>query len=75
MTDPLALLEKALRLGGPTHEVADVVAMIKRGEAQMHGNGEGFAITTIRQEPLVRIGYHWLVFGKIEACERLAPGA
>lgn len=63
-----AKLERALAWAGPTHTVADVVDMCRRGEANYWQHGDGMIVTEINDYPLLRAVNYWLVFGELEAC-------
>jgi hypothetical protein len=68
-----ARLEEALRRGGPTHALPDVVAMIKAGIAQCWPNDDGIVITELWERPLCKIVNYWLIAGRLDACLAMEP--
>ena len=61
-------LEKALALGGDTHTLADVVALIRDGKAQYWEQDDGLIITEIHTYPRRRDVHYWLASGDLRAC-------
>jgi hypothetical protein len=66
--EKLARLEKALAYAGPTHRVADVVALIKAGRAQWWDQDDGAIVTEIHDYPLRRDIHYWTISGVLGDC-------
>jgi len=66
--EKLRRFQKALDYGGNTHEVADVVALIKEGRAQFFSNGDGNIITEIHTYPNLKAVHFWLISGALKPC-------
>lgn len=66
--EKLERFQKALDCGGRTHEVADVVAMIKDGRAQYWSNGDGTIVTELHKFPNLKAVHFWLVSGDLRHC-------
>jgi hypothetical protein len=60
-------LEKALAYGG-THDLADLAAMVHKGEAQWWGDGDGMIVTEIHTYPKLKALSYWLIAGELGAC-------
>lgn len=67
-TEKRARMERALRYGGPTHRIEDVVAMVKDGRAQWWDNGDGMIVTELHKAPLLSAVHYWLIFGELKSC-------
>lgn len=61
-------LEKALKLGGDTHTVRDVVEMILDNRAQIWIVGNALIVTEVLQFPRKRVLRFWLATGNGEDC-------
>jgi hypothetical protein len=55
----LARLRKALRLGGNTHDVSDIVAAVKAGQMQAFSSEHALVVTQVASFPRAR---HLVVF-------------
>jgi hypothetical protein len=67
----LERLTEALRRGGGTHTLVDVVAMLHSGDAQFWQHEAGAAVTQIVEHPRMRELVVWLTAGQLEDCLRL----
>jgi len=72
-SEHLARMERALAYGGPTHTVADVVRLVREGEAQFWQRGDGCIVTEIHATPLRKTCHYWLAFGALGDCLALQP--
>jgi len=63
--------ERALRWGGPTHRVSDVVQLIEEHQAQLWARGDGVIITEVQTFPLLKAVNYWLVAGALRDCLEL----
>ena len=59
-------LMKALKMGAQTHSIADVVDMIDKGDAQLHGCEDAVIITQVYDEPQAKVLHFWLATGELE---------
>ena len=59
-------LREALRRGGDTHTVEDVLAQIEAGEAQLHTWEDSVIVTEIHDTPRMRVCHFWLAAGKLD---------
>ena len=66
-----ARLQKALDYGGNTHDLADVIDLVKTGKAQFWENGDGSIVTEIYQYPRLKAISFWLMSGTIPDCMAL----
>jgi hypothetical protein len=66
-----ARLQKALDYGGNTHDLADVIDLVRKGEAQFWENGDGSIVTEIYQYPRLKAISFWLMSGTIPDCMAL----
>ena len=63
-----ARIEKALSYGG-THDLADLVGMIQRGEAQWWDDGgDAMLVTEIHSYPKLKALSYWLIAGELKSC-------
>ena len=70
----LACLDRALLVGGGTHDfAADVLPMLLDGRAQWWQHGDGCAVTELRQHPRLLELNCWLVAGDLRDCIALQP--
>lgn len=69
----LIKVRKALRLGGDTHTMDDLVGALKRGEMQIHHNDRAVIITEIMQAPRRRYLNFVVVAGDMDAVDQLTP--
>ena len=53
--------EKALACGGNTHDVDDVVALVKAGKAQYWEHGDGIVVSEIHEFPKLKAIHFWVV--------------
>ena len=60
--------EKALACGGNTHDVDDVVALVKEGKAQYWEHGDGIVVSEIHEFPKLKAIHFWLVSGDLRDC-------
>jgi hypothetical protein len=67
-TDKLVRLQKALDVGGGTHGIRDVIAMLQDGRARLWERGDGVVITEIEDYPRLRSVRFWLVAGAMRDC-------
>ena len=63
-----ARFEKALRCGGNTHDVEDVVALVKEGKAQYWEQGDGIIVSEIHDFPKLKAIHFWVVSGSLRDC-------
>lgn len=63
-----ARLDKALEFGGRTHTMADLVMLLRRGEAQWFGNGSACVVAEVLTYPQAKMLNFWLVAGELQAC-------
>lgn len=63
-----ARFERALRWGGSTHTVEDVVRLVKSGRAKWWDNGEGCIVTELLRFPQYAAVNFWLISGELRAC-------
>jgi hypothetical protein len=68
----LAGLEEALRHGGGTHTLGDVLHQILAGEAQLWEAEDAVIVTEIHQAPRAKIVHFWLAAGEKEAVVALS---
>ena len=66
-----ARLQKALDYGGNTHDLADVIDLVRKGDAQFWENGDGTIVTEIYQYPRLKAISFWLMSGTIPDCMAL----
>jgi hypothetical protein len=64
----LARFEQALRHGGPTHRVSDVVRLIQDKQAQLWIRGDGVIVTELQPFPLAKTVSYWLAAGNLRDC-------
>jgi hypothetical protein len=64
-------LQKALDYGGNTHEIADVVELVKSGQAQFWEHGDGSIVTEVQTWPRLKAISFWLMSGTIPDCMAL----
>jgi GNAT superfamily N-acetyltransferase len=64
-------LQKALDYGGNTHDLADVIDLVRKGEAQFWENGDGTIITEVQTFPRLKAINFWLVSGTVSDCMAL----
>ena len=57
-------LEAALRFGGSTHSIADVVQQTLAGDAQLWVEPDAVIVTEVLQMPNARVLNFWLAAGK-----------
>ena len=60
-------LVEALEHGGGTHDIADVLEMVRRGTAQMWQAGEACIVSEVRDFPKARVLHFWLATGELDA--------
>lgn len=65
-------MQKALKLGGHTHTLEDVIGALERGEMQAHYNDRAIIITEIAQTPRRRFLHVFLSAGELEGVIELA---
>jgi hypothetical protein len=70
--DLLPGLEKALRLGGNTHTLADIADMAEAGYAQIHTAKDAVIVTQIHNEPQKKVVHFWLASGDLEPVVELS---
>lgn len=69
-----AQLDEALAHAGATHEWdADVLPMLRSGQAQFWGRGDAGIVTFIRSYPRVRALDYWLVAGDMAHALKMQP--
>jgi len=66
--EKLTRLEKALAYSGPTHTVADVVALINDRRARWWEAGDGMIVTEVHAFPLQKAIHYWLIAGELRDC-------
>lgn len=66
-------MRKALRAGGDTHSIEDLVEALKRGEMQAFYNDRAVIITEIVEAPRRRYLNLFLVAGDMDAVDALGP--
>lgn len=66
-------MEKALRLGGDTHSVADVIAALNEGRMQAFWSDNATVITQIVQHPRKRELNVFLAFGDLDEVMAMQP--
>lgn len=59
-------IERALREGGSTHTVEDVLRQIEAGKAQLWVRDNALIVTEIHETPRASILHFWLATGKME---------
>lgn len=69
----LIKVRKALRVGGDTHTMDDLIGALKRGEMQAHHNDRAVIVTEIVQAPRRRFLNLFLVAGDMDAIDELTP--
>ncbi len=65
-------MRKALRLGGDTHSMDDLIGALERGEMQAHWNDSAVIITEIAQTPRRRFLHVFLSAGDKDGVLALA---
>jgi hypothetical protein len=68
----LAGLEEALEYGGGTHALADVLASVRRGTAQLWVEGDAVLVTEINCAPREKELHFWLASGTLDSCIALS---
>jgi len=63
-----ARLQKALDYGGNTHDLADVIDLVRKGEAQFWESGDGSILTEIHTFPRLKTVHYWLISGGLKDC-------
>lgn len=66
-------LEKALKIGGNTHNPADIWAAVKEGKMQAFQNGESVAVTEVVGYPQKRVIQVVLAVGNLNEVLGLIP--
>jgi hypothetical protein len=66
-------MRKALRLGGDTHSLEDVIEALDRGEMQAHHNDRAIIITEIVQSPRRKYAHFFLSAGQLDGIMDLMP--
>lgn len=65
-------LTEALERGGSTHSLEDVLAQIRRGDAQLWETEDAVIVTEIHQTPRKKLVHFWLAAGEIDAVVELS---
>ena len=65
-------LEEALRRGGDTHTVEDVLDQLSMGEARLFENEDALIVVEIHDSPCKRVLHFWLATGELEAVVELS---
>lgn len=60
-------MRKALRLGGDTHSLEDIIESLKRGEMQAHHNDSAVIVTEISQSPRRKFLHCLISAGEMDA--------
>src|SRR5262245_13582537 len=63
-----ARFEKSLLYGGGTHNIADVVQLVREGRARYWPNGDGTIITEINTFPNMKTCHYWIITGVLADC-------
>jgi hypothetical protein len=66
-----ARFQKALDYGGNTHELSDVIDLVKAGKAQFWENNDGAIVTEVYEYPRLKAISFWLMSGTIPDCMAL----
>jgi hypothetical protein len=72
-TEKRARIEKALRLGGNTHAVEDIVDLVRNRRAQLWENDGGVVVTEVNAYPRKKAVHLWLIAGRMADCLALEP--
>lgn len=67
----LIRMRKALRLGGDTHTIEDLVEALRKGEMQAFHNDRAIIITEISQSPRRRFVHFFLAAGELDGVMEL----
>jgi len=65
-------LREALRRGGDTHTLGDVVRLIDSGDAQLWEEGDAVIVTEVHQTPRKRLIHFWLATGDLASVVALS---
>lgn len=65
--------EKALKQGGGTHSIADVMDRVRDNRAVCWTNGDSVVITEVIVNPRLRALNYWLTSGDLYECAELQP--
>ena len=65
--------ERALKQGGGTHTLGDVMTRLRERKAVCWNNGDSCVITEVIVNPQLRACNYWIVAGDLYECAELQP--
>lgn len=71
--EKLRRLERALKLGGGTHTVDDVMQRVRENRAACWPNGDSLIVTEVLAFPRLRACNYWIACGALQECLELQP--